>query len=318
MPVRRIDTSIRYSRQVGPPPSGVATTASPVTPGETSHGGIPYEPYIASAELEQAVNLAIALGRPLLLQGDPGSGKTRLAYALSYSLGLPLEQAYVKSTSRGQDLLYTYDPARRLYDIQTATPGVDTAASDPSRYITLGPLGRAIKRAQYNEQRSVVLIDEVDKADLDFPNDLLHELDQLAFRIAEVPDDVYAVPEDRPDLRPIIVVTNNEEKALPDAFLRRCVFHYLSFPANPQDLERILTAHRVGDGELTQVAVDTLTKLRELDLAKKPGLSELLDWVQYMTVVGTPPKTVSDLPYSGALIKHREDQVKVERWSPQP
>src|SRR5262249_17797726 len=146
------------------------------------------EPYRASGELEDAVNLAIALGRPLLLQGDPGAGKTRLAHALAYALRLPLEGAYVKSTSRGQDLLYTFDAVRRLYDAQL--PG--DARHDTRDYLRLGPLGRAIARGQHG-RRSVLLIDEIDKADLDFPNDLLRELDQLTFEVPEVDGLRYAI-----------------------------------------------------------------------------------------------------------------------------
>ncbi|MFC7531561.1 AAA family ATPase [Actinoplanes sp. GCM10030250] len=265
------------------------------------------EPYVAGPDLENAVNLAIALGRPLLLQGDPGAGKTRLAHAVAYALGLPLEQAYIKSTSRGQDLLYTFDAVRRLYDVQL------DRARDDSVYVRLGPLGRAIVRAGYG-RRSVVLIDEIDKADIDFPNDLLRELDQLSFEIAELPGARYAVPAGQVTLRPIIIVTNNEEKALPSAFLRRCIFHYVRFPDSPGDLDTILGLHGIAKGELSDNAVAMLLRLRELDLAKKPGLSELLDWIGYLQATDTPADEIVRLPAAGALIKQHTDQLRVADW----
>jgi MoxR-like ATPase len=296
------------------------------------------EPYIADKGLEDAVNLAIALGRPLLLQGDPGTGKTRLAHAVAYALGLPLQEAYIKSTSRAQDLLYTYDVVQRLYDVQipqtpaptgTRTAGVSVGragprltgqparyrpasrSSDAGKYVRLGPLGRAIRQAAERERRSVVLIDEIDKADIDFPNDLLRELDQLAFDIPEVPGLDYAVPEDKPELRPVVIVTNNEEKTLPAAFLRRCVFHYLEFPNDPDDIAAILTLHGIDNDALREEAVDVLLDMRKLDLSKKPGLSELLDWAGYLQAVKMPVEELGSLPYLGALIKQRSDEVRV-------
>jgi MoxR-like ATPase len=290
----RVDTSLRYSFEDLPETRVIGGVV------------VEKEPYIAGKGLQDAVNLAIALGRPLLLQGDPGTGKTRLAYAVAYALGLPLEEAYIKSTSRAQDLLYTYDAVRRLYDAQVS-PERRPEARD---YIHLGPLGRAIERAEHG-QKSVVLIDEIDKADIDFPNDLLRELDQLTFEIAEVRGASHAVPADRPDLRPVVIVTNNEEKTLPAAFLRRCVFHYIEFPSNIKDLDYILALHGIGNVALRSEAIDVMLELRELDLSKKPGLSELLDWVGYLQAVEMPLDKVGELPYLGALVKQRADELRV-------
>jgi MoxR-like ATPase len=292
------------------------------------------EVYRASKELVDAVNLAIALGRPLLVQGEPGCGKTRLAYAVAYVLGMPLEVAPIKSTSRAQDLLYIYDAVRRLYDAQFPPKWPSAGHRPPSiwhhlrmgagddshpaggalpiqRYIKLGPLGRAIARAQYGRRRSVVLIDEIDKADLDFPNDLLWELDRLEFRIPEA-DISYAVDDHR--LRPIVLVTHNEEKALPSAFLRRCIFHYIAFPQEPDALWRIIAAHNVADEKLGRRAIDVLLNLRKIkDLTKNPGISELLDWVGYLSAVNTPVEELDKLPYIGALLKQAADQDRAKQ-----
>jgi MoxR-like ATPase len=312
MPTRHIlDTSLHFDRHAELPATREIEVVDPVPPHKAQRQVIEREPYLVGGELEDAVNLAIALGRPLLLQGDPGSGKTRLAHAVAFSLGLPLEEAYIKSTSRAQDLLYGYDAVRRLYDAQLHRPeGADAPKVwDAREYIHLGPLGRAIARASVGH-RSVVLIDEIDKADIDFPNDLLHELDQLAFEVPEVPGMRFSVPPDRPDLRPLIFITNNEEKTLPAAFLRRCVFHYVTFPDDPAHLARILALHEVGNDALGAEAIGVLLRLRELDLTKKPGLSELLDWVGYLHVVQIPIAEIANLPYLGALLKQHGDQVR--------
>lgn len=255
-------------------------------------------------KLKEAVDLAIALGRPLLLQGEPGCGKTRLAYAVAYALGLPLETSYIKSTSRAQDLLYTYDAVNRLYDAQIGAE----QSKDVQHYIRLGPLGRAIARAQHG-RRSVVLIDEIDKADLDFPNDLLWELDRLEFRVTEAPEMHYVVGDD-PALRPIVFVTHNEEKALPAAFLRRCIFHYIEFPDTEERLQQVLTTQQIQNIELSRKAIEVILELRQLDLSKKPGLSELLDWVGYLEAVQTPIEQLASLPSIGALLKQEGDRQR--------
>lgn len=266
------------------------------------------ELYVPDKKLAEAVDLAIALGRPLLLQGEPGSGKTRLAYAVAYALGLTLEVSYLKSTSRAQDLLYTYDAVNRLYNAQLRPDERQRRDGEPigldiKNYIRLGSLGRAIARAQYG-RRSVVLIDEIDKADLDFPNDLLWELDRLEFQVTEAPEINYSVG-DNP--RPIIFVTHNEEKALPTAFLGRCIFHYVEFPQNEKFLLHILKTHQITDQTLSEKAIEVLLKLRELDLSKRPGLRELLDWVGYLEAVKTPVEELDRLPYIGALLKQQSD-----------
>jgi MoxR-like ATPase len=308
----QVDTSLRFNRHDSQPQARDIEEPGLDPLPEHDPPMIPMarEPYLASESLQDAVNLAIALGRPLLLQGDPGAGKTRLAYAVSFALGLPLEEAYIKSTSRAQDLLYSYDAVRRLYDAQLASGKEHNgAASNIRDYINLGPLGRAIARAKHG-RRSIVLIDEIDKADIDFPNDLLRELDQLVFDVPEVSGLRFAVPDDRPDLRPIIFVTNNEEKTLPAAFLRRCIFYYVEFPDEPKMLDEILNLHGISDLALRAEAIEVLLRLRELDLSKKPGLSELLDWVGYLQAIGTPAGELARLPNHGALLKQRSDQLR--------
>ncbi|SEH06315.1 AAA family ATPase [Candidatus Venteria ishoeyi] len=271
------------------------------------------EPYHAEEDLVEAVNLAIALGRPLLLQGDPGCGKTRLAHVVAYALDLPLETFYIKSTSAAQDLLYSYDAVSRLYDAEMKQDKSKKAGN----YIHYNALGRAIIRAQYG-RRSVVLLDEIDKADLDFPNDLLWELDRLEFQVTESGES-YAVSNysdnaKHPQLRPIIIVTHNEEKPLPAAFLRRCIFHYVKFPKKQQDLLDILSLHQINNDGLNAKAVAMIKKLRGMDiLSKKPGLSELIDWVAYLSHRNTPVAELETLPYISALLKQRIDQERARK-----
>jgi len=306
----QIDLSLRFDRNAKLPASrSIEAAALDAVPAKRpAKVEVQRETYLASPALEEVVNLAIALGRPLLLQGDPGCGKTRLAHAVAYALGLPIEESYIKSTSKAQDLLYTYDAVRRLHDAQLPVAGAKSRGAAQPRtiadYIRFGPLGRAIIRASHG-RRSVVLIDEVDKADLDFPNDLLRELDRLEFNVAEAPEIGFGVPPDKPALRPIIFVTHNEEKALPTAFLRRCIFHYVEFPKD--ELDAILSRHSITNAALRKKAIEVVTKLRQRELLKKPGLSELLDWVGYLQASGVKPEELERLPAVQALIKSVSD-----------
>jgi MoxR-like ATPase len=271
------------------------------------------EIYLPDDELVRVVDLAVALGRPLLLQGEPGCGKTRLAHSIAYALGLPLEAATVKSTSRAQDLLYTYDAVARLYDSQLGAEGPKDKkgrplARSPANYIALAPLGRAITRAAYG-RRSVVLLDEIDKADLDYPNDLLFELDRMEFEVPEAPE----LGQKASDLRPIVVVTHNEEKPLPPAFLRRCVYHYVEFPKTRARLEDILALHGIKRDALMTKSIDVIEELRSKDLNKKPGLTELIDWVWYEQALQTPADVMAKLENIQALLKDRADQERAPR-----
>jgi MoxR-like ATPase len=311
MPTRhKIDLSLKFDRNVEPPSERRIEIAEqqPVPKTRPKTRLVEREPYRASAALEEVVNLAIALGRPLLLQGDPGCGKTRLAHAVAYALGLPIEECYIKSTTRAQDLLYTYDAVRRLYDSQLRSGGRTQPLPPIEEYVRFGPFGRTIIRAMQG-RRSVLLIDEIDKADLDFPNDLLREIDRLEFEVAEAGDMHFSVPAGRPDLRPIIFVTHNEEKPLPGAFLRRCIFHFVSFP--DQELDQILVAHDITDPAVRRKAIEVVDALRKRDLVKKPGLSELLDWVGYLQAAGIDPGQ-APTPGLPALLKTAADARQVQ------
>ena len=251
--------------------------------------------YIASEELIRSVNIAAALQKPLLVKGEPGTGKTMLAESIADSLGMELIIWNIKSTTKAQDGLYVYDTVQRLYDSQFGEHGVD----DISRYIKLGKLGIAFTK----EKQAVLLIDEIDKADLEFPNDLLWELDQMEFYIPETGRTVKAKK------RPIVIITSNAEKELPDAFLRRCIFHYIAFP-DQEMMARIVRAHYPDlEQNLLDACLSAFYRLRSLaGITKKPATSELLDWIQALIIGGVSEDELKEkLPFIGVLLKKTED-----------
>lgn len=251
--------------------------------------------YLTNDALEAAVNCALALERPLLVKGEPGTGKTLLAQAIAESLEMELIHWPVKSTTRAQDGLYVYDTVQRLYDARFG----DGDVKDIRHYIKMGPLGRAFGA----KKRVVLLIDEVDKADIEFPNDLLHELDRMRFVVTETGDEVIATE------RPVVIITSNNEKELPDAFLRRCVFHFIDFP-DVELMKRIVRVHHPRiDQQLVDQAVVAFYELRATPrLRKRPSTSELVDWITVLMQSGVGrERLVKELPFLGVLLKKEQD-----------
>jgi len=277
------------------------------TPEEIENYGL--LPYLPEDDLVEAVNLAIYLERPLLIKGEPGCGKTRLAAAVAYELGLPYESWHVKSISRAREGFYTYDAVGRLRDAQTAAGTRIVGFHNPSRYVRWEPLGRAF----LNSQRTVVLIDEIDKADIDFPNDLLLELDEKQFVVQETGQVIQARE------APIIFITSNDEKDLPDAFLRRCLFHYIKFPT-PERLVEIVWAHFPDAPEkLVKQAVKRFQELRDEmylykgDAGKKVSTSELIDWFRVLKSKREDEslkKLRGKLPFPSVLLKSWDDHLR--------
>jgi MoxR-like ATPase len=263
--------------------------------------------YVASRDLEVAVNAAVKLQRPLLVKGEPGTGKTVLAEEIARALGYPLIEWHVKSTTKAQQGLYEYDAVSRLRDGQLGDPRVH----DVSNYIVRGKLWEAFAA----EEPVVVLIDEIDKADIEFPNDLLLELDRMQFHVYETRETIVA------KRRPVVIITSNNEKELPDAFLRRCFFHYIRFP-DRETMEKIVQTHYPDiKTSLAREALNVFFDIRELPgLKKKPATSELLDWLKLLMIEDLPVEALRSTdaklvipPLHGALLKNEQDVQLFER-----
>jgi len=265
------------------------------------------ESYVATEDLTVAVNAAIVLERPLLVKGEPGTGKSVLAEEIAKAMGAPLLTWHIKSTTKAQQGLYEYDAVSRLRDSQLGDPRV----SDIRNYIKRGKLWEAFA----SETRPVLLIDEIDKADIEFPNDLLLELDRMEFHVYETGETV------RAKQRPIVVITSNNEKELPDAFLRRCFFHYIKFP-DPETMARIVEVHYPGiKRRLVEEALQIFFQVREVPgLKKKPSTSELLDWLKLLLSEDIGPESLRERdtrklipPLHGALLKNEQDVSLFEK-----
>ena len=263
--------------------------------------------YISTEDLSMAVNAAINLERPLLIKGEPGTGKTMLALEVAESLGLPLYEWNIKSTTKAQQGLYEYDAVTRLRDSQLG----DERVKDISNYIEKGKLWEAF----VSEERAVLLIDEIDKADIEFPNDLLQEIDRMEFYVYETKETVKALH------RPIVIITSNNEKELPDAFLRRCFFHYISFPHRETIQEIVKVHHPKIKQKLVKEALDIFFDVRKVPgLKKKPSTSELVDWLKLLMSDDLPDEILKNRdatkaipPLYGALIKNEQDVQLLER-----
>jgi MoxR-like ATPase len=263
--------------------------------------------YVATDDLRLAVNAAITLERPLLIKGEPGTGKTMLAEEVAAALGMPLMQWHIKSTTKAQQGLYEYDAVSRLRDSQLG----DERVKDIHNYIIRGVLWQAFE----SPQRPVLLIDEIDKADIEFPNDLLRELDRMEFYVYETRQTIRATQ------RPVVMITSNNEKELPDAFLRRCFFHYIKFP-DKETMGKIVDVHFPGlKKELLKEALEVFFQMREIPgLKKKPSTSELLDWLKLLLAEDIPAEALKSKdnktaipPLAGALLKNEQDVQLFER-----
>lgn len=257
--------------------------------------------YIATDDLNMAVNAAVTLERPILIKGEPGTGKTQLAFEIADALDRPLFEWHIKSTTKAQQGLYDYDAVARLRDSQLG----DDRVHDIANYIVRGKVWEAFE----SDVKTVLLIDEIDKADIEFPNDLLRELDRMEFYVYETKQTIKATH------RPIIVITSNNEKELPDAFLRRCFFHYIKFP-DKKTMEQIVDVHYPGlKKSLLKEALDAFYKVRDVPgLKKKPSTSELLDWIKLLLAEDIPPEALraedqrkAIPPLYGALLKNEQD-----------
>jgi MoxR-like ATPase len=267
--------------------------------------------YIATQDLKLAVNAALTLERPLLIKGEPGTGKTMLAEEVAAALGRPLLQWHVKSTTKAQQGLYEYDAVSRLRDSQLASAEDSEKVKDIRNYIVRGVLWQAFA----SEEPVVLLIDEIDKADIEFPNDLLRELDRMEFYVYETRETI------RAKHRPLVVITSNNEKELPDAFLRRCFFHYIRFP-DKETMQQIVDVHHPNiKKELLAAALQSFFQMRDVPgLKKKPSTSELIDWLKLLLAEDIPPEALHGKddkvvvpPLHGALLKNEQDVHLFER-----
>ena len=256
--------------------------------------------YIINDDLMLTMNIAIKMNKPLLVKGEPGTGKTALAEAIAKALDKPLIVWSIKSTTKAQDGLYQYDVVKRLYDSELGNEGVE----DVKRYIKLGKIGEAFT----SEKQCVLLIDEIDKADLEFPNDLLWELDRMEFYIPETDETIKAKH------KPIVIITSNAEKELPDAFLRRCAFHFIDFPDEKLMRDIVLAHYPDIEEKLMEQVLDAFFYVREyFELKKKPSTSELLDWINALQLSGLPTDNLRrDLPLLSFLLKKDEDREEVK------
>jgi MoxR-like ATPase len=277
--------------------------AQPISPATFSGSNT----YIATADLKLAVNAALTLQRPLLIKGEPGTGKTMLAEEVAQALGMPLLQWHIKSTTKAQQGLYEYDAVSRLRDSQLG----DAKVNDIRNYIIKGVLWQAFEA----EEPTVLLIDEIDKADIEFPNDLLREIDRMEFYVYETRELI------RAKHRPLVIITSNNEKELPDAFLRRCFFHYIAFP-DAETMRNIVAVHHPNlQADLLTAALQSFYQIRALPgLKKKPSTSELIDWLKLLLAEGTSPdalyqneENVLIPPLHGALLKNEQDLQLFER-----